>query len=93
MLIYWARSTTDDNWAVRAAALEAIAQVRDGARVPKIAVALDHEKDVVRFTCSRVRRALEQAARKEKPGRNREAIVFTRNVAAKFPLTLWRVTI
>ena len=52
MLIYWARSTTDDNWAVRAAALEAIAQVRDGARVPKIAVALDHEKDVVRFTAA-----------------------------------------
>ena len=52
MLIYWAIPIIDKNWAVRAAALEAIAQVGDGARVPKIAVALDHEKDVVRFTAA-----------------------------------------
>ena len=51
-MVYWARLTIDENWAVRAAALEAIAQRGDRALVPKIAVALDHEKDVVRFTAA-----------------------------------------
>jgi len=51
-LVYWARLTIDENWAVRAAALEAIAQRGDRALVPKIAAALDDEKDVVRFTAA-----------------------------------------
>ena len=50
--MYWARLTIDKNWAVRAAALEAIAQRGDHALVPRIAAALDDEKDVVRFTAA-----------------------------------------
>jgi HEAT repeat protein len=42
-------ATTDKNWAVRAAALEAIAQQGDRSLVPKITAALDDGKDPVRF--------------------------------------------
>jgi HEAT repeat protein len=44
--------TTDKNWSVRAAALEAIAQRDDPLLVPEIAAALDDEKDIVRFTAA-----------------------------------------
>jgi len=46
------KATTDKNWAVRAAALEAIADRGDRSLVPKISTALDDEKDVVRFTAA-----------------------------------------
>jgi HEAT repeat protein len=44
--------TTDKNWQVRAAALEAIAQRVDSSVVSQIAAALDDAKDVVRFTAA-----------------------------------------
>jgi HEAT repeat protein len=46
------KATTDKNWAVRASALEAIAQRGDRSLVPKIAAALDDDKDLVRFTAA-----------------------------------------
>jgi HEAT repeat protein len=46
------KATTDKNWQVRAAALEAIAQRGDSSLLPKIAAALEDEKDVVRFTAA-----------------------------------------
>jgi HEAT repeat protein len=42
-------ATTDKNWTVRAAALEAIAERRDRSLVPKIAAAMDNDKDLVRY--------------------------------------------
>jgi HEAT repeat protein len=46
------KATTDKNWQVRAAALEAIAQRVDSSVVSQIAAALDDAKDVVRFTAA-----------------------------------------
>ena len=46
------KATTDKDWSVRAAALEAIAQREDRSLVPQIAAALDDEKDLVRFTAA-----------------------------------------
>jgi len=46
------KATTDKNWQVRAAALEAIAQRGDSSLLPKIAAALEDDKDVVRFTAA-----------------------------------------
>jgi HEAT repeat protein len=46
------KATTDKNWQVRTAALEAIAQRGDGSLVSPIATALDDAKDVVRFTAA-----------------------------------------
>jgi HEAT repeat protein len=45
-------AATDKNWTVRAAALEAIAQRGDRSLVPRIAAALDDDKDLVRFTAA-----------------------------------------
>ena len=42
-------ATTDKNWTVRAAALEAIAERGDGSLVLKIVAAMDDDKDLVRF--------------------------------------------
>jgi HEAT repeat protein len=42
-------ATTDKNWTVRAAALEAIAERGDRLLVPKIAAAMDDDKDLVRY--------------------------------------------
>jgi HEAT repeat protein len=42
-------ATTDKNWMIRAAALEAIAQRGDRSLVPKITTAMDDDKDLVRF--------------------------------------------
>jgi HEAT repeat protein len=46
------KATTDKNWSVRAAALEAIAQRGDRSLLSQIAGALDDAKDVVRFTAA-----------------------------------------
>lgn len=46
------KAASDKNLAVRAAALEAIAQRGDRSLVPKIIGALDDEKDLVRFTAA-----------------------------------------
>jgi HEAT repeat protein len=46
------KATTDKNWSVRAAALEAIAQRGDRSLVSQIAAGLDDAKDVVRFTAA-----------------------------------------
>jgi len=46
------KATSDKNWQVRAAALEAIAERGDSTLAPKITGALDDEKDVVRFTAA-----------------------------------------
>lgn len=46
------KAASDKNLAVRAAALEAIAQRGDRSLVPKITGALDDEKDLVRFTAA-----------------------------------------
>ena len=46
------RATTDKNWAVRAAALEAISQRGDRSLVSAIAAGLDDEKDEVRFAAA-----------------------------------------
>jgi hypothetical protein len=46
------KATTDKNWQVRAAALEAISQRGDSSLVPQIAASLDDLKDVVRFTAA-----------------------------------------
>jgi len=46
------KAAADKSWAVRAAALEAIALREDRSLVPKITAALDDEKDVVRFTAA-----------------------------------------
>jgi HEAT repeat protein len=45
-------ATTDKNWAVRAAALEAISQRGDRSLVPRIVASLDDDKDVVRLTAA-----------------------------------------
>lgn len=42
-------ATTDKNWTVRAAALEAIAERGDRSLVPKIAAAMEDDKDLVRY--------------------------------------------
>jgi HEAT repeat protein len=42
-------ATTDKNWTVRAAALEAIAERGDRSLIPKITAAMDDDKDLVRF--------------------------------------------
>lgn len=44
------KAAKDKNWAVRAAALDAIALRDDSSLIPKIVSALDDKKDVVRFT-------------------------------------------
>jgi HEAT repeat protein len=46
------KAASDKNLAVRAAALEAIALRGDRSLMPKIAAALDDDKDVVRFTAA-----------------------------------------
>lgn len=46
------KAAGDKNLAVRAAALEAIAQRGDRSLVPKITAALDDDKDLVRFTAA-----------------------------------------
>jgi HEAT repeat protein len=46
------KASADKNWAVRAAALEAIALRGDRSLVSKITATLDDEKDVVRFTAA-----------------------------------------
>ena len=46
------KATTDKNWAVRAAALEAISQRGDRSLVSSIAPSLDDVKDEVRFTAA-----------------------------------------
>ena len=46
------RASTDKNWAVRASALEALAQRGDRSVVPRITPALDDGKDAVRFTAA-----------------------------------------
>lgn len=47
-----AAATKDKNWAVRAAALEAIAERGDKSLVEKISATLDDEKDEVRYTAA-----------------------------------------
>jgi HEAT repeat protein len=46
------KATTDKNWAVRAAALEAISQRGDRSLISEIATALDDAKDEVRFAAA-----------------------------------------
>jgi len=46
------KATTDKNWQVRAAALEALSQRGDSSLVPQIAASLDDVKDVVRFSAA-----------------------------------------
>ncbi len=46
------KATTDKNWSVRAAALEAISQWGDRSLVSAIATSLDDEKDDVRFAAA-----------------------------------------
>src|SRR5882724_6600171 len=46
------KATSNKNWSVRAAALEAIAEREDPSLVLQIRAALDDEKDVVRFTAA-----------------------------------------
>ena len=46
------KTTTDKNWSVRAAALEAISQRGDRSLVSAIATALDDAKDEVRFAAA-----------------------------------------
>jgi len=46
------KATTDNNWSVRAAALEAISQRGDRSLVSAIATSLDDEKDDVRFAAA-----------------------------------------
>jgi HEAT repeat protein len=46
------KATTDKNWSVRAAALEAISQRGDRSLVSAIATSLDDEKDDVRFAAA-----------------------------------------
>jgi len=47
-----AGATANKSWIVRAAALDAIAQRGDPALVDKIYMALDDEKNIVRFTAA-----------------------------------------
>jgi len=46
------KATTDKNWAVREAALEAIAERGDRSLLTEITAALEDEKDLVRFTAA-----------------------------------------
>ena len=43
-------ATQDKNWTVRVAALEAIAERGDRSLIPKVAPALDDDKDDVRYS-------------------------------------------
>jgi HEAT repeat protein len=64
------KATTDKNWAVRAAALEALALRDDRSVVPQVAGALDDEKDVVRFTAAACVVHLSELPEKESPAKN-----------------------
>ena len=72
------KATTDKNWKVRAAALEALARRGDPSIFPQIAAALDDSKDDVRFTAAACVAHLSELPQKGRPGRTREAVIFSR---------------
>ena len=67
-------ATKDKNWMVRAAALEAIAERGDRSLLPKIAAAMDDDKDLVRYVAAACVAQLERSAIEECLGKNQETI-------------------
>ena len=63
---------TDKNWAVRAAALEAIAERGDRSLVPKIAAAMDDDKDLVRYMAAACVAHLSDLPLKKVPAKTRK---------------------
>jgi HEAT repeat protein len=65
-------ATTDKNWTVRAAALEAIAERGDRSLVPKIAAAMDDDKDLVRYMAAACVAHLSDLPLKKVPAKTRK---------------------
>jgi HEAT repeat protein len=65
-------ATTDKNWTVRAAALEAIAERGDRSLVAKITAAMDDDKELVRFMAAACVAHLSDLPLKKVPAKTRK---------------------
>jgi len=79
------KATTDKNWSIRAAALEAISQRGDRSLVSAIAPVLDDAKDDVRFAAAACVVRLSEIPAEKTPAKRASHRFFT-DGAAKIPL-------